>query len=232
MVLGGTAREEARRAARPCSNGSGWATASTTIPTSSRAVSSNASRSRAAFVKRPRIVWADEPTGNLDTKSAARCSISSTELHRGRHHADPRDPRRRARGARRSPDRVPRRSHRLRSRATDRGWPSGCCVVACRSRARCRSCTSSVAKPELRSLAFRNAVKRRGPDRVGRLGRRDLRPRSMTSAGVVGDSLRASVRRSAVTQLGPVDEEVLTDGDRVGPIGAGRRSDRSRASAR
>jgi putative ABC transport system ATP-binding protein len=35
-----------------------------------------------AFVKRPRIVWADEPTGNLDSKSAAQVLDLLTELHR------------------------------------------------------------------------------------------------------------------------------------------------------
>jgi putative ABC transport system ATP-binding protein len=35
-----------------------------------------------AFVKRPRIVWADEPTGNLDTKSAEQVLDLLHELHR------------------------------------------------------------------------------------------------------------------------------------------------------
>jgi len=34
-----------------------------------------------AFVKRPRIVWADEPTGNLDTKSADQVLDLLRELH-------------------------------------------------------------------------------------------------------------------------------------------------------
>ena len=34
-----------------------------------------------AFVKRPRIVWADEPTGNLDTRSAAEVLDLLGELH-------------------------------------------------------------------------------------------------------------------------------------------------------
>ena len=38
-----------------------------------------------------------------------------------------------------------------------------------------------------------------------------------TSASVVGESLRASVRRSAVTQLGPVDEEIVGVGPDRGP---------------
>jgi putative ABC transport system ATP-binding protein len=35
-----------------------------------------------AFVRRPRIVWADEPTGNLDTKSAEQVLDLLNELHR------------------------------------------------------------------------------------------------------------------------------------------------------
>ena len=35
-----------------------------------------------AFVKRPRIVWADEPTGNLDTTSAAQVLDLLDELHK------------------------------------------------------------------------------------------------------------------------------------------------------
>jgi putative ABC transport system ATP-binding protein len=35
-----------------------------------------------AFVKRPRIVWADEPTGNLDSKSAEQVLDLLNELHR------------------------------------------------------------------------------------------------------------------------------------------------------
>jgi len=34
-----------------------------------------------AFVKRPRIVWADEPTGNLDTRSADQVLDLLRELH-------------------------------------------------------------------------------------------------------------------------------------------------------
>ena len=81
------------------------------------------------------------------------------------------------------------------------------------------------------SLPF--VVPRRGPTRapLARLAQRAVKRRGqtvlvlagvviatavVTSAGVVGDSLRASVRRSAVTQLGPVDEEVLTTGVAAG----------------
>jgi putative ABC transport system permease protein len=67
------------------------------------------------------------------------------------------------------------------------------------------------AKPDLRSLAFRTTVKRPGQTALVLAGI-VIATAAVTSAGVVGDSLRTSVRRSAVTQLGPVDEEVLTSG--------------------
>lgn len=69
----------------------------------------------------------------------------------------------------------------------------------------------AVAKSEIRSLAFRNVVRRPGQT-VLVLAGVVIATAVVTSAGVVGDSLRASVRRSTVTQLGPVDEEVLTAG--------------------
>ncbi len=69
----------------------------------------------------------------------------------------------------------------------------------------------AAARPELRSLAFRNPLRRRAQS-VLIVSGVVIATAVITSAGVVGDSLRASVRRSAVTQLGPVDEEVLTSG--------------------
>ncbi|MGO9874174.1 MAG: FtsX-like permease family protein [Acidimicrobiia bacterium] len=77
----------------------------------------------------------------------------------------------------------------------------------------------AVAKPEIRSLAFRNVVRRPGQT-VLVLAGVVIATAVVTSAGVVGNSLRASVRRSTVTQLGPVDEEVLTTGLTSGHVTA------------
>jgi hypothetical protein len=68
-----------------------------------------------------------------------------------------------------------------------------------------------VARPTLRTFALRNSVRRRSQTALVLFGV-VIATAVVTSAGVVGDSLRASVRRSSVTQLGPVDEEVLASG--------------------
>ena len=64
------------------------------------------------------------------------------------------------------------------------------------------------------SFARRSATRSEaaGPDRAGRRGGGHRDRGGHRARASVGDSLRASVRRSAVTQLGPVDEEVLTTG--------------------
>ena len=66
---------------------SGWATGSRTGPPSCPAASSSASRSRARSSSRPAVVFADEPTGNLDSKSSgerarASCAAPSTSSAR------------------------------------------------------------------------------------------------------------------------------------------------------
>jgi len=70
-------------------------------------------------------------------------------------------------------------------------------------------------RPVLRRLATRNAVRRPREMALILLGAL-LGTAIVTSSYVVGDTLRASIRHNAYTQLGPVDVEVLTD-----PAGAG-----------
>ncbi|MDP9334308.1 MAG: FtsX-like permease family protein [Actinomycetota bacterium] len=68
-----------------------------------------------------------------------------------------------------------------------------------------------IARPGLRLLALRPSIRRPG-QAVLLVSGAVLATAIVTSASVLGDSLRASVRRSAVTQLGPVDEEILGEG--------------------
>ncbi len=69
----------------------------------------------------------------------------------------------------------------------------------------------AIARPGLRLLALRPSIRRPG-QAVLVVSGAVLATAIVTSASVLGDSLRASVRRSAVTQLGPVDEEILGEG--------------------
>jgi len=68
-----------------------------------------------------------------------------------------------------------------------------------------------VRAPVLRRLAVRNAARRPREALLVVLGAL-LGTAIITSSGIVGDTLRASFRGSVVTQLGPVDEEILSDG--------------------
>ena len=71
LLLRGTAPKEARRRRwSRCSTASVSAIARRTGRTRCRAASSSESRSRAPSSADPAIVWADEPTGNLDSTMA------------------------------------------------------------------------------------------------------------------------------------------------------------------
>jgi putative ABC transport system permease protein len=66
-------------------------------------------------------------------------------------------------------------------------------------------------RPELRAIAVRNLRRRPGRALLVATGVL-LATATLTSAALVGDSLRSSIRRSAFTQLGPVDEAVTANG--------------------
>src|SRR5689334_3930955 len=68
-----------------------------------------------------------------------------------------------------------------------------------------------VTRPELRAIAVRNLRRRPGRALLVATGVL-LATATLTSASLDGDSLRSSIRRSAFTQLGPVDEEVTANG--------------------
>jgi putative ABC transport system permease protein len=70
-------------------------------------------------------------------------------------------------------------------------------------------------KPVIRRLAVRNLARRPREAVLIILGAL-LGTAIITSSYVVGDSLRSSIHRSVYTQLGPVDEVVLSNGPQAG----------------
>jgi putative ABC transport system permease protein len=72
-----------------------------------------------------------------------------------------------------------------------------------------------IRKPILRRLAIRNASRRPRETMLIVIGAL-LGTAIITSSYVVGDTLTASIHRSAYTQLGPVDEVLLANGPQAG----------------
>ena len=74
----------ARRGRRPwtCYSASAWVTGYSTIPSSSPAVSNNVWRLARAFISQPKILFADEPTGNLDAETSETVRQLLFALHR------------------------------------------------------------------------------------------------------------------------------------------------------
>ncbi|CAM5226120.1 hypothetical protein SVIOM342S_07268 [Streptomyces violaceorubidus] len=71
-----------RRRAREVLTSVGLGTGSVTVPTSSPAVSGSGWRSRGRWSPNPRVIFADEPTGALDTRSARQVLLLLQEAVR------------------------------------------------------------------------------------------------------------------------------------------------------
>ena len=82
MIYGGVGGRERERRATARSSRSASASASTTRRTSSRAGRCSAWRSRARSSPQPKLILADEPTGNLDTKTSLEIMALFQELSR------------------------------------------------------------------------------------------------------------------------------------------------------
>ena len=68
-----------------------------------------------------------------------------------------------------------------------------------------------VFRPVLRRLAIRNMVRRPRETMLVIFGSL-LATALITGSAVIGDTLTASIRRSAFTQLGPIDEVAVASG--------------------
>ena len=160
-----------------------------------------------ALVAEPAIVWADEPTGNLDTQTAAAVIDLLLEVHAagqtvvlvthdraiGVHG----DRVLQVRDGLITVDGPPSRRARRRPRP----------VLASLGASRLALMRSGLFAVIVR-LAGRNTLRRKGEALLVVLGSL-LGTAIITSSFVVGDTLHATIRDLARTRLGPIDEVVL-----------------------
>jgi predicted ABC-type transport system involved in lysophospholipase L1 biosynthesis ATPase subunit len=171
-----------------------------------------------ALAGRPRLIWADEPTGNLDSEMASAVMDLLSELHEEgltlvlvTH-----DPTVAARADRLITVKdgevvADERLRTLRGGGIEGGGAGMTAPLVLVALVSLPFILILVRRPVLRRLALRNAVRRPREAALVVLGSL-LGAAIITGSAVVGDTMDASIRQVARTHLGPIDELVTVRG--------------------